>query len=300
MLNYVGYSYGTVLGMTYAQMFPKTVRTMVLDGPPDVWLPDLDYAYAQAAGFRNALDAFLGWCEQTSSCVLRSVGAPRDVFESLRSSLAATPVDTTYTANGATRVGVVNEGVLESAVISSLYDERSWPDLGRALASAARDGDDRALLAMTDAYEGRSPDGHWDATVESNLVISCVDRPDRAPRTPEAELADVLRFQAQLPPWGGAWATSGCAGMPKPAKGDSLGDVRVTAAPPILVIGTTGDPATPYSGAVSMLARVTGSTLLTFESTEHTVFGTARSDCVDDAVTRYLVDQTMPAPDTRC
>ena len=76
VLNYVGYSYGTVLGMTYAEMFPKTVRSMVIDGPPDVWLPPLEYNYAQAAGFRNALDAFLGWCEQASACALRNVGAP--------------------------------------------------------------------------------------------------------------------------------------------------------------------------------------------------------------------------------
>ena len=223
-----------------------------------------------------------------------------DVFEGLRTSLASTPVDTSYTANGVTRRGPVTESVLQTAVLASLYDERSWPDLGRALANAARDGDDRSLLAMSDSYSGRSPDGHWDSVVEANAVISCVDRPDRTPRTPAAELADVLRFQAELPPWGGSWATSACAGMPKPAKGDALGDVRVTGVPPTLVIGTTGDPATPYPGAVAMLSRVAGSGLLTFESTQHTAFGTARSDCVDDVVTRYLVDRTLPPPDTRC
>ncbi|MET0275392.1 MAG: alpha/beta hydrolase, partial [Acidimicrobiia bacterium] len=196
------------------------------------------------------------------------------------------------------RTGTVDEGVLAGAVIASLYDERSWPDLGRALANATR-GDARALLQISDSRLGRSTDGHWDPTVEANVVISCVDRPEK-PRTDVGELADVLRFQAEIPPWGGGWAVSGCTGMPKAAKGDALGDVKVAGTAPILVIGTTGDPATPYSGAVSMLTRVAGSTLLTFESTEHTAFGTARSDCIDAAVTRYLVDQTMPAPNTRC
>ena len=137
--------------------------------------------------------------------------------------------------------------------------------------------------------------------VEANAVIRCVDLPDPLAALDRArELADVLRFQSELPPWGGSWATSGCAGMPKPAKGDALGDVRVAGTPPMLVIGTTGDPATPYSGAVAMLGRIAGAGLLTFESTEHTAFGTARSTCIDDAVTAYLVDGAMPAPDTRC
>jgi hypothetical protein len=168
------------------------------------------------------------------------------------------------------------------------------------LAVAAADGRGGALLALADGYLGRSPDGTYTSLYEANAVIRCVDLPDRAPRAPSRELADVLRFQAQLAPWGGNWATSGCAGMPKPAKGDKLGDVRVTGTSPVLVVGTTGDPATPYAGAVSMLSRIAGAGLLTFDSTDHTAFGTGRSDCIDAAVTVYLVDGTMPAPDTRC
>ena len=131
-------------------------------------------------------------------------------------------------------------------------------------------------------------------------MIGCVDRPEpKAPRF-STELADIIRFQAELPPWGGGWAYSGCVGMPKPAKGDKLGDVSVTGAPPILVVGTTGDPATPYAGAGTMVARIAGSGLLTFDSTEHTAYGTARSTCIDDAVNAYLVDGVMPTPGTHC
>ena len=299
-LNYVGFSYGTVLGMTYAQMFPATVRAMVLDGPPDYWLPSLDYSYAQANGFKQALDTFLGWCEQDASCRLRDVGAPRDVLDTLRTAVRTAPLDGDYEVAGTARTGAVTENVLATAVFSALYDERSWPTLGQALAGAAADGDGDALLRLADDYLGRGPDGSYSSMVEANAVIRCVDLPDPAPRSPSRELADVLRFQSQLPPWGGSWATSGCAGMPKPAKGDTLGDVRVAGTPPVLVIGTTGDPATPYSGAVSMLGRIAGAGLLTFESTEHTAFGTARSTCIDDAVTTYLVEGVMPAPDTRC
>ena len=90
-LNYLGFSYGTIIGATYAQMFPTTIRTMVLDGPLDLWLQHLDYSHAQAAAFMQALDAFLGWCEADSSCALRAAGAPRDVFNELLAQINATP-----------------------------------------------------------------------------------------------------------------------------------------------------------------------------------------------------------------
>jgi pimeloyl-ACP methyl ester carboxylesterase len=131
-------------------------------------------------------------------------------------------------------------------------------------------------------------------------VISCVDKPSKSAPTSAAELADVATFQSQLPPWGGSWATAGCAEMPKPAKGDKLGDVRVRGTAPVLVIGTTGDPATPYVGAEALVARIQDSELLTFESTEHTAFARGISPCIDDAVTAYLVDGTLPPPGTRC
>jgi pimeloyl-ACP methyl ester carboxylesterase len=299
-ISYLGFSYGTVLGMTYAQMFPHAVRAMVLDGPPDYWLPSIDYSYAQAAGFRDAFDTFVSWCEQTPSCALRDLGAPREVFDMLRASLQAAPIAASYSADGGERLGTVTESTLATAALSSLYDERAWPDLARALARAAADGDGGPLLARADDYSGRSVDGTWSSLTEANVVISCVDRPEPKPRSAARELADVLRFQAALPPWGGSWATSACAGMPKPAVGDRLGDVRVRDTPPILVVGTTGDPATPYAGAVAMLSRISGATLLTREATEHTAFGTARSDCVDEVVTRYLTDLQLPAPDARC
>ncbi len=133
-LNYLGYSYGTILGMTYAQMFPTTVRAMVLDGPLDFWLPQLDYAHQQARGFMQALDAFLGWCEQSTACALRDAGAPRDVFTQLLDRVNAGPIPAEYTVNGETRTGMLTASLFETAVLSMLYDEsRGWPILGRAL-----------------------------------------------------------------------------------------------------------------------------------------------------------------------
>ena len=301
-LNYLGFSYGTILGITYAQMFPGNIRTMVLDGPPDYWLSPLDYAYQQAAGFKRALDAFLDWCEADGSCALRAAGVPRQVFDALLARVNASPVPGSYTtASGETSDGGLTASLFATAVLSMLYDQsRGWPTLGRALRALAVTDDSGPLLYVADSYLHRAPDGTWDPLVEANAVITCVDRPEPKPRPAARELADVAQFQSQLPPWGGGWAVSTCAGMPKPARGDKLGDVRVTSAPPIVVIGTTGDPATPYAGALAMVSRIAGSTLLTFDSTEHTAYGTQRSSCIDYLVDTYFVDGTPPPSDTTC
>ena len=135
-----------------------------------------------------------------------------------------------------------------------LYDEsRGWPILATCVARRGRGRRGRRCSQLSDNYLGRGPDGTYTSAVEANAVINCVDRPEPKAPEPRRELADVVRFQAELPPWGGGWALAGCAGMPKPAKGDKLGDVTVTGAPPILVVGTTGDPATPYAGAGAMV-----------------------------------------------
>ncbi|MDQ1432597.1 MAG: hypothetical protein QOF40_3199, partial [Actinomycetota bacterium] len=299
-LDYLGYSYGTIVGITYAQMFPTTIRTMVLDGPPDYWLAPRDYAYQQAQGFMNALSAFLDWCQQ-SNCSLASSGAPRDVLQQLIARVDQQPIPADYTLNGVTRSGTLTPSMLENAVIAMLYDRsRGWPILADALAAAMQEGQAAGLLSIADQFLGRRPEGTWNPLVEANAVIGCVDRPAKSAPDAATELADVATFQAQLPPWGGSWATATCVGMPKPARGDKLGDVRVQGAPPILVVGTTGDPATPYAGAQAMVGRLPGSQLLTFDSTEHTAFGRAISNCVDDAVDTYLVAGTLPAPGTRC
>jgi pimeloyl-ACP methyl ester carboxylesterase len=299
-LNYLGYSYGTVVGATYAQMFPASVGRLVLDGPPDYWISARDYSFRQGKGFMDALSAFLDWCQQTG-CSLAASGSPRDQLTQLIARVDQAALPATYTIDGVTREGNLTPGLLENAVFSMLYDRsRGWPLLGDALSQAVNTGTAPALLAYSDQYLGRTPDGHYDALIEANSIIVCVDRPAKGTPTTASELADVADFQAQLPPWGGSFATASCVGMPKPAKGDKLGDVQVRGTAPILVIGTTGDPATPYAGAEAMAARVQGSDLLTFDSTEHTAFGRGISTCIDDAVVAYFVDGTLPPPGTHC
>ncbi len=177
-LTYLGYSYGTILGQAYAQMYPKTVRAMVLDGPPDYSLSIRDYNYQQAKGFADALNAFLAWCEQTQ-CSLASVGNPRDVLNGLVERTKTETIPADYTANGVTRNGVLNGNSLQTGVLSLLYDQqRGWPLLADALRSAAANNWGGPLLAYSDSYLGRDPNGRYTSTiVEANSVINCVDRP---------------------------------------------------------------------------------------------------------------------------
>jgi pimeloyl-ACP methyl ester carboxylesterase len=281
-------------------MFPASVGRIVLDGPPDYWISARDYAYRQGKGFMDALSGFLDWCQQTG-CSLAASGNPRDQLNQLIARVDQQPIPASYVSDGVTRDGELTSSLLENGVFSLLYDRsRGWPLLADALSEAVNTGSAPSLLAYSDQYQGRATDGHWDPLVEANSVITCVDRPSKSTPTSAAELADVATFQSQLPPWGGSFATASCVGMPKPAKGDKLGDVRVRGTAPILIIGTTGDPATPYVGAQALTARIQSSDLLTFDSTEHTAFGRGISTCIDDAVSTYLVDGTLPAPGAHC
>ena len=146
-LDYLGYSYGTVVGITYAQMFPTTIRAMVLDGPPDYWLSARDYSYAQARGFMNALDGFLSWCEQTH-CSLESAGAPRDVLRQLIARVDQQPLPARYTLDGVTRDGTLT---------SSIARERRAGDALRPVAGMADPG---RLAAQRGAGVGRTAPLH--------------------------------------------------------------------------------------------------------------------------------------------
>ncbi len=154
----------------------------------------------------NALGAFLDWCQQTT-CPLVSSGAPRDVMLQLIARVDQQPFPASYTSDGVTREGVLTPSLLQSGVLAMLYDRsRGWPILADALTEAVQQGEAPSLLSIADRYLGRHPDGSWSPLVEANAVINCVDRPIRKAPSTARELADVNRFQSELPPWGGSWA----------------------------------------------------------------------------------------------
>jgi pimeloyl-ACP methyl ester carboxylesterase len=300
-LTYLGFSYGTVIGAIYAQMFPNRTGRLVLDSPVDFSATALDELRANAAGFEDALDEFLADCAKQSTCTFHSGGDPTAALTALKAKfeqgLTLKTADPITGKKSSRRAGVA---AFYTALISALYDKQyGWPALAEALAGAQK-GDGSVLLYLADSYNGRHDDGTYDNIDEVIGVILCDDRSDAVPSLADF-IAEYDRDVQEYPFLGGYVGSTplGCdPRLPRPAAGEELGDVRVTGAPPILIVGTTRDPATPYTGAEDLLGRITGSRLLTFDSTEHTAY--TKSRCVNDVVDAYLLAGTLPAAGKTC
>jgi pimeloyl-ACP methyl ester carboxylesterase len=294
-LTFLGYSYGTVIGAVYAQMYPAHVDKLVLDGAVNLSSSAESELHDNAVGFEQALDAFLADCAAHPSCAFHHNGNPRaaltDVQQRFEGGLEL-PVTDGRKA-GAT--------LFYLALAAALYDRATgWPFLAHAL-SDAEHGTGDGLAQLSDSLTGRDQNGHFNDIQEALAAIKCDDRHDPLVSFP-SYLQTFQQYSQQFPIFGGFLTASplGCdPRMPAPAPGEQVGDVRVTGAPPILIVGTTGDPATPYNGALDLQQRLQGSRLLTLVSTEHA--GYAKGiHCIDDAVDAYLVSHALPKVGTRC
>jgi pimeloyl-ACP methyl ester carboxylesterase len=299
-LNYLGYSYGTVIGSVYAQQFPDRVGRMVFDGAVNLSDDERGELDDAAASFEHALDAFLRHCAGTASCPFRSGGHPRAALRTLRNDFEGGMTLPIYNSNGKRTGRRAGVAAFYTGVISGLYDEDfGWPNLADAL-DFARHGDGTFLQLLADSYNGRRSDGSYDSLAESSGIILCADRPD--PLETFEQFVDEYHQASMDYPFLGAFATDvpiGCdPRLPQPTQSEVLGDVRVSGVAPVLVVGTTGDPATPYVGAKDLVQRIEGSRLLTFVSTEHTAY--TKNRCINDAVDRYLVSGQLPRVGTRC
>jgi len=294
-LNFLGYSYGTVLGAVYAQEFPTHVRTMVLDGAVNLSASPAAEERANAAGFEHALDAFLEWCAARKSCPFNSDGDPRGALEVLRNRFES---GSTIAVGDGRRAGA---GVFYLALLVALYEKANgWPALAIGLRSAMA-GDGSVLQILADTYLGRDGDGHYNSLQEAIGIIRCADAP-----SPHPSFADYRAtfevLSRDYPILGPAVASTpaGCdSRLPRPSADNVLGDVRASGVKPVLIIGTTNDPATPYDGAIDLQQRIAGSRVLTFDSTEHGAYGRGVT-CIDDAVDRYLLRARLPRAGTRC
>ena len=256
----------------------------MLDSPVDVTGQD---ATAQTAGFEANLHAFAAWCAAASDCAWGAGEAA--VVAALSSWLRA--LDAVPLAVGDR---VLTQSLAAAAVQAGLYaGRRGWPAL-LASTKAAKGGDGSALLAVADAVNGRRPDGTWSGLLPALTAVRCVDGPRRTPSEVDAAWT---RDRAVAPVFGylqGPDVT--CDGWPVPAA--SWVTPHAADAPPILVVGATGDPATPYSWARTTSATLASARLLTFDGYGHVSYG--RTTCVDAAVRAYLVAGTLPSAGTVC
>ncbi|MFB7833428.1 alpha/beta hydrolase [Streptomyces sp. NPDC056056] len=292
-LTYVGASYGTFLGATYAELFPDRVGRLVLDGAMDPSLPAIDLNRDQTAGFETSFRAFAADCVTKPDCPLGtgSVEAAGEALKKFFRDVDAKPVPT-----GESRA--LGESLATTGVIAAMYDEGAWPQLREALTQAIG-GEGSGLLALADSYYEREADGTYANLMFANAAVNCLDLP-AAYRGPADAAKAVPSFEKASPVFGRglAWAALNCTSWPTPPTG---GPHRITAegAAPILVVGTTRDPATPYKWARSLAGQLSSGTLLTYEGDGHTAYGRG-SDCVDTAINTYLLDGTPPAEGKRC
>lgn len=291
-LDYLGVSYGTKLGATYADLFPKRVGRMVLDGadPPQ---SALEMGLLQAHGFQVALDAYVDNCVKQGDCYL---GSSREA--------ALTRVRTFLDDVDAKPLKVgsreLTEGPAFYGIIYPLYSRDLWRYLDVAL-KAALHGDGSTLLRFADLYNGRkSGGGYTDNSAEAIQVISCDDDPSSVP--PAKIPALFGRFEEQSPTFGRifAWGQLGCRSL-GPGKGAPKPDWHLDAkgAAPIVVVGTTRDPATPLAWARAMASQLDSGVLITRDGDGHGGFGRGNT-CVDHAVEGYLIDGTVPRDNLSC
>jgi pimeloyl-ACP methyl ester carboxylesterase len=297
-LTYFGYSYGTYLGTVYAELFPSRVRAMVLDGALDPALGTVAFESQQAVGFENDLSDFLDWCKTTPQCgPISSSADPHSTFEALMKRFQdglVLPADGVPVSSGGAQQ--VDYGVAEIGVIGGLYSPSSWPELGQAL-SQAESGNGTGLAENAQYYAGAQQDGQYSNIISANTAIWCLDRP-----VPEgiAEYEALARqLTAIAPDFGGeeAWGSLPCAYWP----------VRPTGAParvsapglaPVLVIGSTRDPATPYQWAQALTSQLPRAVLLTRVGDGHTAY--EFSSCIVSWTDRYLLTLALPPAGTVC
>ncbi|MFJ5922380.1 alpha/beta hydrolase [Kitasatospora sp. NPDC092948] len=285
-LNYVGKSYGTFLGATYAGLFPSKVGKVVLDGAMDPSLDAVTGNMTQAGGFETAWTAFAKDCVKRDDCpVGRTEQEAGDKLTALFKQLDAQPMPT-----GTDRP--LTEAQALTGVAEAMYTEALWPHLRAALASA-QGGSGSGLLQLADEYYGRSADGSYENLMYANMAVNCLDLPASF-TDPAAVTAAIPAFEKAAPHFGRdmAWMALGCAYWPVKATG-APHTVRAAGADPIVVVGTTRDPATPYAWAKSLAGQLESGRLLTYEGDGHTAYG-RHNTCIDDAVNHYLLSGAAP------
>jgi pimeloyl-ACP methyl ester carboxylesterase len=286
-LNYLGYSYGTLLGAVHAHLFPTTIRAMVLDGAVDPQQSPVAATEGQARGFERALDNFTAWCRrETGSC---------PVAPDARAAVTAA-IDRARTAPVKRGDGrVATSGWVLYGVVASLYSQETWPYLAQAVDNL-RKGDARLILLLADSYAERDDDGEYSNLFDANLAVNCADS-DQHPTVEEVRSLQE-RWRRDYPLFGAPLAIGMLTCAVWPTKRDPYPVGAAEGAPPIVVVGTRGDPATPYE-STPKLARLLGTgQVLTWEGEGHTAY--PETPCLREAVEGYFVKGTPPEDGLTC
>jgi pimeloyl-ACP methyl ester carboxylesterase len=291
-LNYLGKSYGTFLGATYAEEFPRNVGRFVLDGAMDPALDADAINLGQAQGFEVATRAFVSDCVRRPGCPLgTNVEAGVARLQRFLHDLDARPVRTNDAARPLT------EGRGSLGVGTAMYDDQFWPVLRQGL-QAAINGDGSTLLLLADALTDRGPDGFRSNSNTVIFAVNCLDRPE--PGGLSTVQQALPRYTRAAPTWGAflAWGRLPCSYWPVKGTGRPR-PISARGSGPIVVVGTTRDPATPYAWAQGLARELDDGHLITYDGDGHTAYRRG-SQCVDQAVDDYLLGGQVPGEGLRC
>ena len=289
-LNFLGYSYGTFLGATYAELYPEKAGRLVLDGAIDPAVPGLEVGATQAIGFEAALRAYMQDCLDSGSCPFN--GTVDEAMADLGALLAS--VDRTPLKNDDGRM--LGADSLMTGIIAALYSQDSWEFLTQALDEALQ-GDPYSAFYLADFYNGREDGAYLDNSTEAFTAYNCMDYPVENDQA--AEDAMMTEIEAGAPTIAPYWSgPDTCEVWPYPPTG-TRGEIHAEGAGPILVVGTTNDPATPYEWSVALAEQLEEGVLITRVGEGHTGYNKGNT-CVDEAVNAYFLDDAVPDADLEC
>lgn len=281
-LHYLGFSYGTRLGLSYAEQFSLRTGRFVLDGMVDTSLGAEELAVEQTRAFEDALEDFAAWCVEQEDCAVQ--GEPEDVVDAVRGLFDEVAADPGVGPDGR----AVPVEMLVAGFIQPLYVLGGHTELNRALTMALESGDLRIFQRWADRAAGRGPEGEyrWNSAALARAV-QCLDyEPAEDPEQILAQQRELEEASPTFGPYRGAGGIS-CTGWPVEAPGEPH-EPQLDAVEDMLFIGTTGDPATPVEWAERMHEQIPGSSLLIDEGIGHLAYRPSNA-CVADAVAAHLV-----------
>jgi pimeloyl-ACP methyl ester carboxylesterase len=292
-LNYLGFSYGTLLGATYAELYPENTGRLVLDGALDPTSSNFDVSITQAKGFESALRAFLADCANAEDCPFS--GTADDSMLKIRALLDRLDASPIRAPDGRE----LGSNSMTSAIVLPLYREADWPYL-RQLFDTVMKGDATLAFTLADSYNGRDPvDGSYlDNSLEARLAINCLDYAAQGDVTVMRQQAAELAAAAPVLGKQLSYGDVGCLQWPVKASTERP-VIDAAGSADILVVGTTNDPATPYSWAQALAEQLENGHLVTYEGEGHTAYNKSNA-CVDDTVDDFFVSGTVPAADPLC
>jgi pimeloyl-ACP methyl ester carboxylesterase len=286
-LTYLGFSYGTLLGATYAQLFPRNIRAMVLDGAVDPTAQPVQSAEGQAKGFTLAFDEFAEWCKNNAPQCPIAPDAKAAVAAALDKGRKAPP-----TAKDGRKV---TAGWIITGVFAALYSQREWPLMAEGIANVNR-GDAERILQLADSYAERDSSGRYGNMFDIFNTVSCDDDPGG--ETVEQARALQGQWRARYPLFGTSLAVGMVSCAVWPAKRDPYPTGKAVGAPPIVVVGTVNDPATPYAQTAKLANMLGVGRVVTWQGQGHTAY--PQTTCIRAAVDAYLIGLSVPPDGLTC